>query len=284
MHALPEWHASPVDRPGSRLSVPCPHDHVIRLLAEMRVGDERAWSSFLALFRPVLLEYVRRKGIPREFWDACVDEVLADESARLVSAARPLPPDPTAYLLRAARHKYLNQRRAIARRLRRYEQAADRMNSEVVVTTVCSRYIQRISDAADHGDDAFGAEGGEGDEGGEVVAAEKGVDVATAGTAAPEVVPENVRTLVLRRVTSALVAASSSDERTLLTWVADGTSYRQIAAWLHISYAATAKRVWRVRRRLRTVAIQAAEAAAAEGLIEAAAAVHILATLGAGAP
>jgi DNA-directed RNA polymerase specialized sigma24 family protein len=263
-------------------------DHVVRLLAQMRSGEERAWSAFMNTFRPVLTEFARRTGIPREFWDVCVDEVLADESTRLVSSSQPAPVDPTAYLLRAVRHKYLNLRRAATRRQRRYEQASDAPYGEGVITTVCSAYALRVS-----GSDGDAKMDGEAVEGvvvnGRIVAAgtsdlpndatpnaarpnrleEPELRVSEVGAAAvPEAVPDRVRTLVLRRVQDALVAATTKEERALLTWHADGVSHREIAHWLGISYAAAAKRLWRIRRRLHTVALAAAEAVAAEGVAD----------------
>jgi DNA-directed RNA polymerase specialized sigma24 family protein len=238
--------------------------------------------AFMSAFRPALTEFARRMGIPRECWDTCVDEVLADESIRLVSSSQPAPADPTAYLLKAVRHKYLNLRRAATRRQRRYEQASDASYREGVVTTLCSAYVLRVSGSSDE-DERDGETSGSAVLDGETAdGAGTRADAVTRSRAdAPELlatlgdagvlpgsVSERVRTHVLRRVQDALVAATTKDERVLLTWHADGISHREIARWLGISYAAAAKRLWRIRRRLHTVALVAAAAVAAEGVAE----------------
>jgi RNA polymerase sigma factor (sigma-70 family) len=56
------------------------------------------------------------------------------------------------------------------------------------------------------------------------------------------------------RLAAALDRELSDDERRLVSWLGQHVTQRQIAAWLGISLAATAKRVLRLRTRLRDAA------------------------------
>lgn len=44
----------------------------------------------------------------------------------------------------------------------------------------------------------------------------------------------------------------TDDERTIVKWLGDGATHREITTRLGISYDATTKRIWRLCHRLRT--------------------------------
>jgi DNA-directed RNA polymerase specialized sigma24 family protein len=67
----------------------------------------------------------------------------------------------------------------------------------------------------------------------------------------------------VERLAAVLDAAMTADERVVATWLANGVTQRQIAAWLGVSDAAASKRVSRLRARLRVVAARHAAGAEA---------------------
>src|SRR6185312_17023218 len=82
-----------------------------------------------------------------------VDEVLADEAVRLTQPGAPRVVNLAGYLVRAARHKLIDVRRAAARRQRRYTEAAaegERADApagggEMVVEALASEHARRAS-------------------------------------------------------------------------------------------------------------------------------------------
>lgn len=210
------------------------------LLGAMRDGDAWAWGEFVVRFRPVLADYARRARVPAGVRGAFVDDVLADEAGRLAGpaacAGKPAPPNLAAYLMRAARHRFLNCRRDAAREHRRHLHAADDAGGELmVVTSLCSEHTRRAS--LGPGADA-GAPGGD-----------EGVELA----------PEEAGAGAVARLAHSLRAAVSPEESLLLAWVAARVPHRTIAEWLGVSHSAGAKRVWRLVRRLRAVALDYAQ-------------------------
>jgi hypothetical protein len=63
------------------------------LLAAMGEGDAWAWGEFYTRFRPVLAAFARRAGATPEEREVCVDEVLADQGARLTIPGPRCPPN-----------------------------------------------------------------------------------------------------------------------------------------------------------------------------------------------
>lgn len=197
------------------------------LIEAMRRGDRVAWGSFAAHFRPLLEAYARKARIPRWEWPVCITEVLDDEALRLSRPDTELPVNLGAYLVRAVHHRYLRLKRSMACRDRNYDAASDEHAGEWVVRTACSEEALRLS----------------------------------AGPEAREVPLSGS----LRRLASELRAGLTRQEETILIWVSEGVSHRQIAEWLGTSYDASTKRIWRLCRKLR---MRAAERAAEYSVIE----------------
>jgi len=198
------------------------------LIVAMRADDVHAWAEFDARFRPPLVALARRVPLSAgltdaEVADALVDDLLAEEAARLTAPDAPVVPVLATYLLRAARHRLYNLRRDTSRRLRRHADASDADGEG----PLCSEYALRIS----------------------------------AGPAVVRETPNEDATPVLR-LAAALRAATTTEEQLLLAWVAQRVPHRRIAEWLNVGYDAATKRVWRLCRRLRAVAVRHAAALA----------------------
>ena len=205
------------------------------LLAAMQGGDEWAWSEFHARFRPLLAGIARHVRMPAgadvTAAEALVDEVLADEAVRLTQPGAPRVVNLAGYLVRAARHKLIDVRRAAARRQRRYTEAAaegERADApvgggEMVVEALASEHARRASLPREPNES--------GDE--------------------PSV--------AVRALAAAVREMTSEEERLLLTWLAERVSHRMIATWLDVSYDAATKRIWRLCRKLRAAAVKHGE-------------------------
>ena len=227
------------------------------LLEAMRAGDEWAWSEFHARFRPVLAAAARRARLPADAGtteaDALVDEVLADEAMRLTAPGASVVPNVAAYLVRAARHKLVDVRRASMRRQRWYSAAArhDPLAGEAVLEALCSEHLLTTSAGAH-----------------DVAAdAARDADIATHAGAvgeppappwesgAPGSAPPRLSPAVLA-LAAVIRAATTDEERLVLTWVAERVSHRMIATWLGVSYDAATKRIWRLCRKLQAAAVR----------------------------
>ena len=201
------------------------------LLAAMQGGDEWAWSEFHARFRPLLAGIARHVRMPVgadvTASEALVDEVLADEAVRLTQPGAPRVVNLAGYLVRAARHKLIDVRRAAARRQRRYTEAAadgergDTPAGEAVVEALASEHARRASLPREPND------------------------------AEPSV--------AVRALAAAIREMTSEEERLLLTWLAERVSHRMIATWLGVSYDAATKRIWRLCKKLRAAAVRHGE-------------------------
>jgi DNA-directed RNA polymerase specialized sigma24 family protein len=187
----------------------------------MRAGDELAWGEFVDRFRPLLEQFALRTGIPRWEWSTCVTEVLEDMALKVAAGRTTVPTNLASYLVRAARNRHLDLRRAARRRDRYYSSASGSGAVEGVVESLCSESARRASEGPSLGDAA--------------------VSDALAHLAA-----------VLRE-------DLSEDEVLLLAWRSAGVPHRQVAAWLGISYEAASKRVARLLQRLRAIAWLRAE-------------------------
>ena len=185
------------------------------LLMAMRSGESAAFDEFVARFHPILLHYARLARVPSEAREELVIELLGDAASRFVSAEHPLPGSVAAYLVTALRHRALNMRRDRARRMQRCDDALDTVGApgEWAVVSLCSEATVRASRSPDWD--------------------------------TPSMSP------ALVGLAAALDQKLSDDERRLLGWLAHYIPQRQIATWLGISHAAVAKRVERLRARLR---------------------------------
>src|SRR5688572_28359024 len=191
------------------------------LLDAMRGGDELALGEFVDRFRPLLEHFARRTGIPRWEWGTCITEVLDDVALKLATGRIKLPASLGGYLVRAVRYRHVELRRLAARRDRQYSSASDVDAAERVLVSLCSESTVRASEGPVRSD--------------------------AVGSAA------------LARLATILRAELSEDEVLLLAWRSAGVPYRQVAAWLGITYAAAAKRIARLSQRLRGIAWLRAE-------------------------
>jgi DNA-directed RNA polymerase specialized sigma24 family protein len=143
-------------------------------------------------------------------------DVLGDTALKLASRRLTLPASLGTYLVRAARNRHLELRRAAARRDRYYASASAPNVAEHVVVSLCSESTLRASEGADR--------------------------------------PDVAASSALARLAGILSAELSEDEILLLSWRSAGVPHRQIAEWLGITYDAAAKRVTRLAHRLRAIA------------------------------
>ncbi|MDB4878539.1 MAG: hypothetical protein JWM41_4985 [Gemmatimonadetes bacterium] len=191
------------------------------LIVAMREGSSDACNEFVTRFRPILESYARRVRIPP--WDAtgCIQDILSDEALRFANNGITIPASLPAYLIRALRNRYLNVKRAASCRERHHAAASDRWTGEWVVTSLCSEAALRSSAGLEE---------------------------------------SAVRQLsVLERLATELRAGLTDEEHSILMWISQGASHREISAWLAVSYEATSKRIWRLCRRLRAQATDRAE-------------------------
>jgi DNA-directed RNA polymerase specialized sigma24 family protein len=155
-----------------------------------------------------------------------VVEVLGDAAARLILPQEPVPRSLAAYLVTTIRHRAHNARRDHDRRARLERDALGETAldgpSDGAVGSTCSEGSLRAS---------------------------RGPAIEASPLAAP-----------LRRLAATLDASLSDEERLVLVWVSHQVPQRQIAGWLGLSYAATSKRIERLRARLRDVATRHAAA------------------------
>jgi DNA-directed RNA polymerase specialized sigma24 family protein len=205
---------------------PSPNERRVRGLGDhalvdaMRTGDDWALGEFIARFRPVLLDYARRR-IPSAMFPECIDDVLEDEALRLLEEEAVMPIQLPAYLIAAVRSRYFNLRRNALRRRRWYEEAvgsglytAD--GREPIVRSVCAE----SSIAA-----AYGTHD-----------------------------QESSQPSALEQLARAIDVELDADTRQLLEWLGHAVPHRTIAAWLGRSYDATTKQIWRLCRRLERAA------------------------------
>jgi RNA polymerase sigma factor (sigma-70 family) len=197
------------------------------LVRAMREGNSPALAEFYRRFRPVLVAASGRLASECDR-DTLVEDTLTDAAVYLIAARSTVPMSVAGYLVRGLRNRVLNELRSRDRLARRVEAAANgdgsgSGNDQTAVEGCSSEYVRRIS-AGPEDLDAVGN--------------------ADANHVAPAVA----------RLAAALDAAMTPDERAMATWLANGVTQRQIAEWLGLSDAAAAKRVSRLRARLRAIA------------------------------
>lgn len=177
-----------------------------------------ACAEFFARFQPLLEQRAHRMRIPPWEWDTCVTDVLSDAVLRWRrNPETDAPRAIGAYLVRCVHRRYLRLKRDAATRERRAADAAADIDGERVVAPLCSDEARHVS-------------------------------------AGPEGEELPALSAALARLADELRERLTDDEHTLLTWLSDGASHREIAGRLGASYDATSKRLWRLCRRLRTEA------------------------------
>ena len=193
------------------------------LVDAMRASDACAWAEYHARFRPLLELYGRRIGISAWFLDEYVATALDDAALHLTASTTAPPRLLAGYLCRVLRNHALMARRAEQRRDRHQRDAADVRYGEHAVRSLCSEHALRVSDGA-----SMTLVDGEGER----------ADFNSGRTA----------------LAAALRARLSVEERRLIAWVEDAVPCREIAGWLGITYDAAAKRIARLKQKLRALA------------------------------
>ncbi|MBA3671571.1 MAG: hypothetical protein H0W68_06060 [Gemmatimonadaceae bacterium] len=194
--------------------------HSVALLSAMRAGDLLAWDEYHERFRPLLVRYARKVGVPAWLALEMAVTVLDDVAWRLVERKEYHPPNLAGYLCLALRRLALLTRRAESRRQRYVTEASTELHGDLVVRSLCSADALRVSE----GIPRLFLTDGEDD-------------------------PDSARE-ARRALAAAFLVRLSDDDRQLLTWMEEAVPCRQIALWLGLAYDTAAKRMTRLRRRL----------------------------------
>ena len=192
------------------------------LVAAIQLGETEAIDEFLERFQEVVMSQAKLLRVPRPEWRPWTSDLLCDVVVGLMRKTRPAPRSVVAYLITAARNKHrAAQREWSIHQTRIAERAVDLAGTERVLATACSE----SSVQATYGPDWE-----------------------------PAPLPP-----VLDRLVSAMESALGPEERRLLSWVAQRTSYSTIARMLGEQRSTIVKRVTRLRARLITTALRFGE-------------------------
>jgi len=191
------------------------------LVVAMRADISAAFEEFVARYRPLLLARCRRFELPQWEREDCVADTLESMMLRLVRPDVRAPREMAAYLTRALHNRLVDITRLRAARVAEAECATDwdHPGTEGAVTALVSQHAIRSSRETSAG---------------------------MAGGLSP----------ALERLARALLDPLTDEERQLIGWESNMIPHRTIAAWLGLSHAATTKRVWRLRARLREMALR----------------------------
>src|ERR1051325_2430567 len=202
----------------------------VTLVAAMRAGD--VWAA--TEFRARMLAFAARVKLSRDEVDECIEDLIEDVAMKLVGDGIAPPHDLTSYFIRALRRRLALAARAHGRREQRYRAASVLLDGSAVVESTCSEWSLRVREPRlNDPDHRYGRDADD-------------VDATAAARA---------------RLVSTLVASMTTDEQELIGWVGQAVGYGIIAEWLGITYAAAAKRIARLRARLRRVVEQHVHAA-----------------------
>lgn len=188
------------------------------LVEGMRADDERAYTEFVRRWQPLLSDAARRQGVATDIRDDLVADVLIDATTAF-GCGRPAPRAMAAYLVAALRNRARNASRDTARR-----EAREREST-----------------------------GGDLDPSGDLASSRR--SPFPAPDAAFEPGTGEVTNPVLATLAAQLQRDLTRDDRLLLVWAGHRVPHREIAAWLVLGRAAVAKRLERLRVRLRQVAV-----------------------------
>lgn len=197
------------------------------LVLAMRNEDVYAWGEFVARAQPILRAAARPVRYDRGDSAPCVDDLLTRVAAHLALPTTRIPTVLAPYLINAA----TRCRREFARNLARQH------------ATRTQAVLQ---------DTGLGLPDGDGIVGSLVSGYTRS---AAAGYAADTTVSETASTeleTVLEKIVRHVELELSVADNQLLTWHSQGVPHRDIAHWLQISYAATAKRIQRLLPRVRS--------------------------------
>ena len=189
------------------------------LVMRMRGDDERAWTEFFDRFRELLCREARRCGEQPALCDEIAFDSLADSALSLMRHTMTIPRSLPGYLCVALRNAVFN-----AQRTRRHDEA-QRISAvwdspvdiaHAVIRETASDYSLRATDGG--------------------------------GDAATSIAP------ALLRLSLALDATLTIEERRLLGWIGEWVPQAHIADWLGVSYGSLRVRLSRLRDRLRMAA------------------------------
>jgi CRP-like cAMP-binding protein len=192
------------------------------LVAAVRRGDAEAIDEFLERFQEVVMSQAKLVRVPAPEWRTWTADLLCDVVVGLVDKAGPSPRSIVAYLMTAARNKHRAALRQRLLRERRLDERATLLaGAERVLETACSEFSVRMTQGCDW---------------------------------EPAPLPP-----VLDRLVSAMEFAIGPDDRRLLSWVAQRTSFSTIARMLGEQRSTIVKRVTRLRARLIEAALRFGE-------------------------
>lgn len=193
------------------------------LVGAMRASHPGAWTEFHDRFQPLLELYARRVGMSSWLISDYVMTALDNAALTLGEGTAAPPRNLGGYLCTALRNHERMVRRGELRRERHQGDAATSIYGEHVVRSVCSEHAIRAS---------------------------AGPLLALVDDAGDRTVAHQARIALATVLREQL----SEDDRRLIAWVEDAVPCREIASWLGISYEAAAKRITRLRQRLRVQA------------------------------
>ena len=195
------------------------------LVAALRDGEIDAVNEFVRRFEELVMRYARTLRIARGDRNHWTGEVLYDVALTLGRGRGPMPRQLAAYVTAACKYKAQRER---AREL---------------------RYRARVRDAAEEVADA-----------GEYAAADICSEASIRFARGPDY-EEQPLAPVLQRLIAAVDEEISSDDRQLLSWLGQQTSYTTIASWLGISRPTAVSRIRRLRGRLAVLVVRFAKIA-----------------------
>jgi hypothetical protein len=190
------------------------------LCAALRSRDGEAVEEFIRRYQALILVQARRLRIPPDERTQWTIELLYHVASAIASDRAAIPRAIGPYLVTACRRKAHSEWRGRASRERWEMQCADETGAldQRAVVSVCSEASVRSTYGPDW---------------------------------EPVALPA-----VLERLVSVFEEGISPDERQLLSWIGQRTSYTTVAEWLGISRPAAVKRVTRLRNRLIEAALR----------------------------
>ena len=190
------------------------------LCAALRAHDGEAVEEFIRRYQALVLIQARRLRISPEERTAWAIDLLYHVASAIASDRAAIPRAVAPYLVAACRRKAHSEWRERTSRERWQMQCADDTGAldQRAVVSACSEASVRSTYGPDWEPIALPA--------------------------------------VLERLVSVFEEGISPEERQLLSWIGQRTSYTQVAEWLGISRAAAVKRVTRLRNRLIEAALR----------------------------
>ena len=190
------------------------------LIDAMRAGEGRAIEEFILRYQRLLFDRAKSAGIRRPDCEEAIADVVQDV-ARLIAGRRLRPTQEMAgYMVRCFFHRLAKEGLERQRRRELVREGSEEApgDDESAVLGALSEHTLRSS---------------------------RGPNWEYIPLSAP-----------LRKLASIIEEGISPEEEQLLGWHSKYVPIREIAEWLGVSYATAAQRSWRLRRRLRDVALQ----------------------------